>query len=118
MQLSLSLDHPDTLVVHLLEGTEATTVSVHPAAAGATSLLRALDHALADGYGECFWPGVPGGQYWWMFKREGDAMDVIAMWTRGGASLWEHVFRATDSAVWVEQQVTSEIDRLGLRRES
>jgi hypothetical protein len=42
MHFSLSLDHPDTLVVHLLEGTEATSVSVHPAAAGATSLLRAL----------------------------------------------------------------------------
>jgi len=118
MHFSLSLDHPDTLVVHLQEGAEQTTVPVHPSAAGATSLLRALDHALTDGYGECFWPGSPGGQYWWMFKRDGESMEVIAMWTRGGASLWEHVFRATDSAAWVEQQVTSEIDRLGLRRAS
>jgi hypothetical protein len=118
MHLSLSVEPHDTLVVHLHEGAEQTTVSVHPPGAGATSLLRALDHALADGYGECFWPGSPGGQYWWVFKRDGESMEVIAMWTRGGASLWEHVFRATDAAAWIEQQVTSEIDRLGLRADS
>ncbi len=91
-----------------------TAIQVRPAAAGAASLLRALDGALADGYGECFWPGAPG-QYWWMLKRDDRSIEVIAMWTRGGASLWEHVFRATDSADWLEQQLRSEIDRLGLR---
>ncbi len=34
------------------------------------------------------------------------------MWTRGGASLWEHVFRATDSATWVRDRLDEEIDRL------
>jgi hypothetical protein len=91
---------------------------VHPSRAGATSLLRALDAAIADGYGECFWPGAPGGQHGWIFKREGESIEVIAMWTRGGASLWEHVFRATDRASGIEDQLTSEIDRLELRSES
>jgi len=86
--------------------------------AGAASLLRALDDGLTEGYGECFWPGSDGGQYWWIFKRDGASMEVIAMWTRGGASLWEHVFRATDAADWVEERLTSEIDRLELRTAS
>ena len=118
MHLALSLDPYDTLVVHLKEAAEETTVSVHPSSAGARSLLRALDHAVTDGYGECFWPGSPGGQYWWIFKRDDDAIEVCAMWSRGGASGWEHVFRATDAAAWVEEQLTTEIDRLGLREPS
>ena len=35
---------------------------------GTESLSRALETAIADGYGECFWPGMPGGQYWWIFR--------------------------------------------------
>ena len=32
-------------------------------------------------------------------------MEVAAMWTRGGASGWEHVFRATDSVEWVRERL-------------
>jgi hypothetical protein len=115
MNLTLALDPHDTLVVHLREASEETSVSVRPAQPGVTSLTRALGEALTTGYGECFWPGATGGQYWWIFKRADAALEVIAMWTRGGASLWEHVFRATDAATWVEERMTAEIDRLGLR---
>ena len=119
MELYLTTEPPDHLFVHLLDGVDTERiVAVNDTHAGARSITRAVNDAMSTGYGECFWPGSPGGQYWWMFKRDGESMEVIAMWTRGGASLWEHVFRATDSAAWVEQQVTSEIDRLGLRRAS
>ena len=89
-------------------------MSVGPSRAGAESLGRALEVALTSGYGECFWPGSTGGQYWWIFKRDGDAMDVIAMWTRGGASGWEHVFRARDAAAWIRERLEAEFVRIGL----
>jgi hypothetical protein len=114
MNLRFEIEPPDVLVVHLREGEEQTTVSVRPASAGARSLRLALDAALTDGYGECFWPGAPGGQYWWIFKRTNDSLETIAMWTRGGASLWEHVFRATDSARFVDECVATEATRHGL----
>ena len=114
MNLSFVLDPYDTLTVHLREGEEETTVSAQPSAAAAASLCRALDAALLDGYGECFWPGATGGQYWWIFKRDAERMETVAMWTRGGASLWEHVFRATDAASWVEECVKGEAERLHL----
>ena len=117
MDLRLTLEAHDVLVVRLRDGDDETTVSVHPSRAGADSLQRALRTALADGYGDCFWPGMPGGQYWWMFKCNGDTLETIAMWTRGGASLWEHVFRATDSATWVRERLAEEIDRLALANE-
>ena len=115
MNVRLAVESPDTLVVELRDGSAETSVSVRPAAAGAASLSRALDAALADGYGECFWPGSPGGQYWWIFKRTAETVEVIAMWTRGGASLWEHVFRATDAAAWVRERLDEELDRVDLR---
>jgi hypothetical protein len=115
MHLSLTLEPHDVLVVHLREGAEETAIAVRPSRPGVDSLLRALDEALTDGYGECFWPGSPGGQYWWIFKRTDATMEVIAMWTRGGATGWEHSFRATDAASWVEERLITELDRLGLR---
>jgi hypothetical protein len=114
MNLHLAIEPLDTLVVHLREGREETTVAVRPSRVGARSLSRALDAAIAEGYGECFWPGLPGGQYWWMFKRDAERLEVVAMWTRGGASLWEHVFRATDAAAWVHERLHEEIERLDL----
>ena len=79
-------------------------------------VATALDWSLA-----VYWvlvPGAPGGQYWWIFKREAELIEVIAMWTRGGAAMWEHVFRSSESAAWLEGRLTSEIDRLELRPES
>ena len=115
MDLRLTLDPHDVLVVHLSEGDLETTVSVHPSRAGAESLQRALQAAIAGGYGECFWPGLTGGQYWWIFKRENQTLEVVAMWTRGGAALWEHVFRATDAADWVRERLGDQIELLTSR---
>jgi hypothetical protein len=112
VDLRIRIEPHDTLVVHLRDGERETSVPVHPASAGIASLTRALDQAIAEGYGECFWPGSPGGQYWWIFKRVDESLEVIAMWTRGGAALWEHVFRATDSAGWVKGRIDEEIGNL------
>ena len=114
MDLTLAVEPHETLVVTLYDGQQQTAVSVRPAAAGARSLIAALDQGLAEGYGECFWPGAMGGQYWWMFNRRADTLETIAMWTRGGASLWEHVFRASDSGEWVRSRLAAEVERLGL----
>jgi len=114
MDVQLSLEPHDILAVHLREGEQQAMVSVHPSRAGAQSLMRALGDALTAGYGECFWPAATGGQYWWIFKREGETLETMAMWTRGGASLWEHVFRATDAAAWVRERLDDELVRIGL----
>src|SRR6185503_11302822 len=114
MHLRCEIEDLDVLVVYLREGDAETNVSVSPAAAGAASIRRAIEAALDTGYGECFWPGRPGGQYWWIFKRDAETLETIAMWTRGGASLWEHTFRATDEAIWFRDRLQAEVDRLQL----
>jgi hypothetical protein len=112
MNVELALESHDVLVLRLREAGVETRVEVRPARAGADSLLSAVDGAMRDGYGECFWPGLAGGQYWWMFKRTAETLEVVGLWTRGGASLWEHVFRATDEAAFVREQLAAEVERL------
>lgn len=114
VHLDLTIEAPDTLIVHLREGADQTTVEVRPARAGISSLRRAVEAARVHGYGECFWPGARGGSYWWMLKRDAETLEIVAMWTRGGASLWEHVFRATDAAEWMRDRLHEEAERLGL----
>ena len=113
MNLRFALEPDDTLVVHLREGETETTVAVSPARAGVRSLRRALAAAIDDGYGECFWPATTGGQYWWMFKRDAETLETVAMWTRGGAAPWQHVFRAADEVTYVRARLAREIERLG-----
>jgi len=112
VDLRLTVEAPDRLVVHLCEGQDETTVTVSPSGAGMRSLGRAIDDAMVHGYGECFWPGMPGGQYWWVFRRREATLETAVMWTRGGASLWEHVFRATDAAEWIRDRFAEETARL------
>jgi hypothetical protein len=112
VNLRLTIEPHETLVVHLRDGERETSIAVRPASAGLASLSRAVDEAATQGYGECFWPGSPGGQYWWIFKRDAESLEVIAMWTRGGAALWEHVFRSTDSVDWVKTALDREIANL------
>jgi len=112
MDLRLTVEAPDRLVVNLREGDDVATVTASPSAAGVRSLGRALDEAMVQGYGECFWPGMPGGQYWWVFRRREATLETAVMWTRGGASLWEHVFRATDAAEWIRDRFAAETSRL------
>ena len=101
----------DELIVHLQEGTDVTSVTVAPRQAGASTLSRALAEAAASGYGECFWPSATG-QYWWMFRRDHETVEVAVMWSRGGASGWQHVFRATDALAWVRSRLDEELARV------
>ena len=112
MDLHLAVD-ADILTVSLRDAEAEAVLSVHPPAAGITSLTRALQEALDHGHGECFWPAASGGIYWWLFRRTHETLEVTALWSRGGVAIWEHVFRATDAAGWVQERLHAEVTRLG-----
>ena len=84
MVIEFTLEPHDILSVCVAEREQQPVVTVHPAAAGATSLARAIDDAMATGYGECFWPAATGGQYWWIFKRD----ENKDKWARHGAAFY------------------------------
>jgi hypothetical protein len=80
------------------------------------ALVTALDVVAAgEGYAECFWP-EPGGQYWWMFSREGRRLEVVVLWSRGAVTGWEHVFRAADEVDYLNDRIREELDAHHLLR--
>jgi hypothetical protein len=43
--------------------------------------------------GECFWK-EGGGEYRWVFRRDGESVRVAVLWSAGVMTGWEHVFWA------------------------
>jgi hypothetical protein len=115
MDLGLTIEPHDMLVVTLRDGADETTVSVHPRRpafnhCGARSMRR-LRRRTANVSG----PARPAASTGGSSSATPRTLEVIVMWTRGGAALWEHVFRATDAAGWVSDRLMQEIDRLARR---
>jgi hypothetical protein len=113
--VTVRFERPDErrLIAHLREGDVATEVSGWNARQSAADLLAALEAVAAEGYGECFWP-EPTGQYWWMFRLVDRRLEVAVMWSSGGASGWQHVFRAADEFRYLRELVHAELSQQGL----
>ena len=91
MHLSLASDEFGRLTCLITNGPEkgiATSSDVPRAASG---LLEALESIEKSGLGECFWI-EGGGEYRWVFRRDGDRVRVALMWSSGTMTGWEHVF--------------------------
>jgi len=90
MQLSLASDEFGRVTCLITNGPEkGIATSSDPGSA--TALLQAIESAEHSGSGECFWP-EGGGEYRWVFRRDGDAVRIALMWSIGTMTGWEHVF--------------------------
>jgi hypothetical protein len=100
MDLSIELDDLGRLICTVDDqGRPAVVIASEPRAA-AGDLLAALDEASDTGFGECLWP-TDAGDYRWMLRRSGDRLIVVALWSRGTLTGWDHVLRAdTDFAAF------------------
>jgi hypothetical protein len=110
--MHIVFERPDSqrLVAKLREGDTITDITGWRPEQAAADLLAALDAAESEGYGECFWP-EPTGQYWWILKREDRRLEVVVLYSRGGAMGWQHVFRAVDEVDYLQDLVRTELDR-------
>lgn len=99
----------DRIVARLQDGsTEHATVESRHAGRAALSLVTAMDLAVREGYGECFWP-EPTGQFWWLFRREDRRLELAVLWSRGAMTGWQHVFRAADEVDYFVERVKDEL---------
>ena len=109
MNVEIESATPQQLVIRLREGTVETTITGWHTSRAVTALMSALEVVSAgEGYAECFWP-EPTGQYWWMFNREGQRLEVVVLWSRGAVTGWQHVFRAADEVGYLVGRVRDEM---------
>jgi hypothetical protein len=112
MNMILEIDQSGRFVARLSdEDTTALVTSSSLPAVG--ELLAALEDARATGYGECLWE-EQGGDYRWMFRVAGERLIVVALWSTGTLTGWEHVFRGECDLGWFAGRLRSDLERYGL----
>ena len=113
MTIAIETDELDRYICTLTDGEVTATVTASNAAAG-EGLLQAIEDARSTGYGECQWD-EQGGDYRWMFRRDGDHLTVAVMWCHGVITGWQHVFRADGDFEPFARDVAAQLHRLGVR---
>jgi uncharacterized protein YegP (UPF0339 family) len=112
MDFTLDIDEAGRFVARLSAGdtTRLVTSSTLPAAA---DLLDAVEDARDGGSGECLWQ-EQGGDYRWMLRAAGERLTVVALWSAGTLTGWEHVFRGECELEWFASRVREGLARHGL----
>jgi hypothetical protein len=103
VNIEITTDAAGHLLCTIDDGVERALVTASDAPEAGDALMAALDDTRDTGRGECLW-NVPGGEYRWMFRRDGDRLTVAVMWTAGVVTGWQHVFRSDcEAEPFVEQ---------------
>jgi hypothetical protein len=92
-------------------GAHATVTSSDPDSA-ITDLRVAVESAVTDDFGECFWHEATG-EYRWLFRREGGRMRVVVLWSMGTLTGWEHRFWAECDAADFRDTMRAAIEACG-----
>lgn len=72
---------------------QAAHLEAADAAAAAADLQAALEAVRDGGSAECVWQ-TSGGDYRWVLRRQDETLTVVALWSRGVATGWQHVLHA------------------------
>jgi len=91
MQFTLNGDSFGRVVGTIAHNGAQVTVTSSDFVSAMEDLRDAVENALADGYGECFWHEA-AGDYRWLFRREERTMRVAVLWSMGTLTGWEHRF--------------------------
>ena len=94
MQVTLDGDSFGRVVGTIAHNGARATLSSSDSVSAIADLQEAVASAVAGGQGECFWHEA-GGDYRWLFRREGSIMRVVVLWSMGTLTGWENRF-------WVE----------------
>jgi hypothetical protein len=92
VEISLLKDRDGRLICTIGPDDCPVLVTAADATLAGMELLDALDDVGEAGYGECVWREA-GGDYRWMFRRRGTQLTVVALWSGGTLTGWEHVLQ-------------------------
>jgi hypothetical protein len=93
MQLMLSGDSLGRVVGAIAHNGAQATVTGSDGFSAVADLRTAVESAVADGLGECFWQEAMV-EYRWLFHREGNVMRIAILSSLGTLTGWEHLFWA------------------------
>lgn len=111
MDFTLDRDASGRVICTLTEGGHAATVTASNVPEAGTGLAEALECARTLGLGECWWE-EQGGDYRWLFRRDGERLTVAVMWSSGTITGWQHVFRTECDLERFAGQVRAELERI------
>jgi hypothetical protein len=115
MQLSFATDERDRLTCVMSDGRAEATIGVSGQSAALSALAEALETTAATGSGECYWRQA-GGEYRWVFRRAGEKVRIVVLWSAGTLTGWEHVFWSECDFEAFDGQVRKEVS--GIRAAS
>ncbi|HUB78874.1 MAG TPA: hypothetical protein VMB03_08770 [Bryobacteraceae bacterium] len=93
MQLMLNGDSLGRVVGTIAHNGAKATVTGSDGLSAVAELRSAVESAIADGLGECFWEEAMV-EFRWLFRREGDTVRIAILSSLGTLTGWEHLFWA------------------------
>lgn len=93
LSLELRLDEQGRVIAELGCGASRATVTSSAAGEAIADLAAAFEDTVREGCGECYW-AEGGGDYRWLFRRNGESVSVVVLWCVNPVTGWEHVFWA------------------------
>ena len=95
MQVAFSAGEFGRLVCSLTHGGREAAITAADLPGAVADFRAAFDDALRDGVGECYWR-EGGGEYRWVFRKDGGNIRVAVLWSNGTLTGWEQ-------KVWLER---------------
>jgi hypothetical protein len=93
VDIEIATDIDGRFVCSLTEEDTSALVTASNVPQAGEDLLAALENARETGYDECLWE-EQGGEFRWIFRRDGARLTVVVLWCAGAVIGWQHVFRA------------------------
>jgi hypothetical protein len=109
MEFSLNQHESGSLECRLENGRERALILASDPPAALADFAAALEALISDGYGECFWY-QPSGEHRWMFRRAGEKLRLMVLWSTGVVTGWEHVFYAECDLGWFVGSACRELE--------
>lgn len=110
MDIAIATDIDGRLVCTLTEDDTSAEVTASNVPQAGEDLLAALDNARETGYDECLWE-EPGGEFRWIFRRDGARLTLVVLWCAGTVIGWQHVFRAEGGFEPFAERARAEVAR-------
>jgi hypothetical protein len=97
VDITAGIDNFGRLICTVYSDQPPAVITSADAHLSSAQLLDAIADAEQQGYGECVWPEA-AGEYRWMFRRAGDRLTVVALWSSGTLTGWQHVLHTETDA--------------------